>query len=186
MNDISIETIVTEISAPFDFEVTCNVYVLGVLQETFITPQVVTPMLPDPPVCTGGISAMRAAVNAGSVIIEMPMRGDDVYDRTPPYPTPPAGGGLPNADPANNCVLEFGPTNLTGGDGAPSGANQPFLDSLYTGTQRSMILIATTEADNGFSITPPISRKAQQWDGTQWIQYANLVQGACPVDGPPV
>lgn len=188
-NAISLETIVTEISLPYDFEVTLNVYVLGVLQETFVVPQIIVPQTPpDPPVCTGGISALRAAVNdgiTGSTIIEMPARGFDVYDQTPPYPIPPAGGGLPNADPANNCVTEFGPTNLTGGDGPPSTSNQPYLDSLFTGTQRSVIIIATTERADGFSVDPSVLRRVQQWDGAQWIQYANIAQGSCPIDGPP-
>jgi hypothetical protein len=182
-NDISLETIVTQISAPFDFEVTLNVYVLGVLQETFVTPQVIVPQLPDPPICTGGISAMRAAVNdgvTGSNIIEMPVRGFDIFDRSPP-----GLSGLPNADPIDNCVTAFGPINLAGGDGPPSGANQPFLDSLFTGTERSIIIIATTERADGFSVDPSVLRRVQQWNGTQWIQYANTTQGACPIDGPP-
>ena len=178
-NDISVETIVTQISAPNDYEVTLNVYVLGILQETFITPQVVIPM-PLPAVCSGGISAMRAAVNAGSSIIEMPVRGFDIFDRIPP-----GLSGLPNADPIDNCVTEFGPINLAGGDGPPSGANQPFLDSLFTGTERSIIIIATTERADGFSVDPSVFRRVQQWNGTQWIQYANTTQGACPIDGPP-
>ncbi len=124
-NDISLETIVTQISAPYDYEVTLNVYVLGVLQETFVTPQTVIPM-PLPAVCSGGISAMRAAVNdgiTGSNIIEMTPRGVDDFDT----------GGM---DPDNNCVTAFGPINLAGGSGPPSTANQPFLDSLFTGTER--------------------------------------------------
>ena len=104
----------------------------------------------------------------------MPARNYDVFD---PFP---------NADPANNCVTSFGPINLAGGDGPPTVGNQPYLDSLFTGTQRSVIIIDTTEDDTGESVTPPASRKVQQWDGIQWTQYANLVQGACPLDGPPV
>ena len=184
-NDISVETIVTLVSAPNDFEVTCNVYVSAVLQETFVVPQIVIPA-PPPPVCTGGISALRTAINdagTGSNLIEMPARGFDVYDRTPPFP---AVGGVPNSDPVDNCVVAFGPINLAGGDGPPSTANQPFLDALFTGTQRSIIMVETTEDITGFSVDPSSLRRVQQWDGTQWIQYDNPVQGACPIDGPPV
>lgn len=175
-NDVSLETIVTQISAPFDFEVTLNVYILAVLQETFVVPQIVIPgIFPDPPTCSGGITALRAAVNdgvTGSNIIEMPPRGVDVFDI----------GGV---DPENNCVTEFGPINLAGGSGPPSGANQPFLDSLFTGTERSIIIIDTTENAIGKSVDPSVLRRVQQWDGAQWIQYANVTQGACPIDGPP-
>ncbi len=91
-------------------------------------------------------------------------------------------GGM---DPDNNCVTAFGPINMAGGSGPPSTANQPFLDSLFTGTERSIIIIATTENAVGKSVDPSILRRIQQWDGTQWIQYANVAQGSCPIDGPP-
>jgi len=126
-NGISVETIVTEISAPYDFEVTCNVYILDVLQEVFVVPQIIVPQpIPNPPVCTGGISALRTKINADSNIIEMPARNFDIFDP------------LPNADPVNNCVNAFGPINMAGGSGPPSTANQAFLDSLFTGTERSI------------------------------------------------
>ena len=175
-NDISIETIVTETDPPLEFEVTCNVYVLGVLQETFVTPQIINIVLPSGPnTCSGGISALRAAINdgvTGSNIIEMTPRGFDAFDTS-------------GMDPENNCVTAFGPINMGGGSGPPSGANQPFLDSLFTGTERSIIIIATTENIAGKSVDPSILRRVQQWDGTQWIQYANAAQGFCPIDGPP-
>ena len=140
-------------------------------------PQVVIPGVGmDPDVCSGGINALRAAVNdgvTGSNIIEMPARNYDVFDP------------VPNDDPDNNCVTEFGPINMAGGSGPPSGANQAFLDSLFTGPERSIIIIATTENDTGKSVDPSILRRIQQWDGTQWIQYANVAQGSCPIDGPP-
>ena len=144
-------------------------------------PQVVIPGVGmDPDVCSGGIGALRTAVNAGSSIIEMTSRGFDIFDRTPPGPS-----GLPNTDPVNNCVTAFGPINPAGGSGPPSGANQAFLDALFTGTERSIIIIDTTENDIGASVDPSILRHVQQWDGTQWIQYANSSQGSCPIDGPP-
>jgi len=176
-NDISLEAIVTETNPPLEFEVTFNVYILGVLQETFVVEQIVNIVLPSGPnTCSGGINALRAAVNdgtTGSDIIEMPARGDDVFD---------SGG----EDPDSNCLTAFGPINLAGGSGPPSGANQAFLDSLFTGTERSIIIIDTTENDTGKSVDPSILRKIQQWDGTQWLQYDNVAQGSCPIDGPPV
>lgn len=167
-NDISLEaTIASD-------EITFKVYILAVLQETFVVPQVVVPM-PPPPVCTGGINALRSAINdgvTGSNIIEMPARGVDVFDI----------GGM---DPIDNCLSAFGPISMAGGSGPPSTANQPFLDSLFTGTERSIIMIDTTENAIGKSVDPSILRRIQQWDGTQWIQYANVAQGSCPIDGPP-
>ena len=132
-------------------------------------PQVVIPGVGmDPDVCSGGIGALRTAVNAGSSIIEMTSRGFDIFDRTPPGPS-----GLPNTDPVNNCVTAFGPINPAGGSGPPSGANQAFLDALFTGTERSIIIIDTTENDIGASFYPSIQSHVQQWDGKQWIHYAN-------------
>ena len=169
-NNTSLEAIIA------NDEITFNVYILGVLQETFNVPQVlVIPIPPALPHCTGGINALRAAINdgvTGSNIIEMPARGFDVFDI----------GGM---DPESNCLSAFGPINLAGGSGPPSTANQPFLDALNTGTERSIIMIDTTENVTGKSVDPSILRRIQQWDGTQWIQYANIVQGSCPIDGPP-
>lgn len=170
-NDISVEAIVTEITPPLDYEVTFNVYVLGVLQETFVVPQIL-PLFPATE-CSGGIDALRIAINAGSNLIEMPSRGFDIFDAL-------------GADPVDNCVIAFGPTNLAGGDGPPTEGNAAFLDSVFTGNERTVIIIATTEDITGFSVDPSSLRRVQQWDGTQWIQYANLIQGACPLDGPPV
>jgi hypothetical protein len=174
-NDISLEVIVTETNPPLVFEVTSNVYILGVLQETFVTPQIINIVPLGPNTCSGGISALRAAINdgvTGSNIIEMTPRGVDDFD---------SGG----EDPDSNCLAAFGPINMAGGSGPPSGANQAFLDALFTGTERSIIIIATTENAVGKSVDPSILRRIQQWDGTQWIQYANVAQGSCPIDGPP-
>lgn len=175
-NNISLEAIVT----PTD--VTLNVRFNAVIQETFVAPHVFVPV-PPPGTCTGGIAALRTAVNAGSALIEMPARGFDVFDRTPPWP---AVGGAPNSDPMDNCVVPFADTPMTGGDGPPTTGNQPFLDSVFTGTERTLIVIFTTEDATGFSVDAPQSRRVQQWDGTQWIQYSNLSPGDCPIDGPPV
>jgi hypothetical protein len=170
-NDISLEAIIT----PTD--ITLNVYVLAVLQETFVVPQVF--VIGGPPdfigSCSGGIPALRAAVNdsiTGSNIIEMPVRGFDIFDF--------------GTDPVDDCLSAFSTISMAGGSGPPAGANQAFLDSIFTGTERTLVIIITTEAANGFPITPGADRRVRQWDGTQWIQYANLVQGSCPIDGPPV
>lgn len=160
-NDISLEVTVGVADA------TLNVRVQGSLQESYTVPQVLVLG-----VCTGGITAMRAAVNGGSSLIEMYARGLDIFD-----------GG---ADDPSNCLTAFPDTNMTGGSGAPQDATQAFLDTIFTGLERTMIVVSDTEDINGNPITPPTSRRVQQWDGTQWIQYSNLVQGACPVDGPPV
>ena len=158
-NNISLEAIVTPAT------ITLNVRFNAAIVETWVVPQVFVPV-PPPGVCTGGIAALRIAVNAGSVWI-------DIFD-------------LGGSDPINNCLTPFPDTPMTGGDGPPTVGNQPFLDSVFTGTERTMIVIDTTENIIGFPVTPPSSRRVQQWDGTQWIIYSNLVQGACPVDGGPV
>lgn len=170
-NSISVEAIV----GPTD--ITLNVYVLAVLEETFVVPQIF--IIGGPPdflgSCSGGISALRAAVNditTGSDIIEMTARGFDIFDF--------------GTDPLDNCLSSFVLVNMAGGAGPPSSANQAFLDSVFTGTERTLVVIATTEAANGFPVTPGPDRRIRQWDGIQWIQYANLVQGSCPLDGAPV
>lgn len=178
-NDISLEATT---DGTFPLELTLTVRVLGVIEETFVVQQTFVPGTPGgpgtPPVppptddtCIGGISALRAAVNdvsTGSLIIEMTARGFDIFD-----------GGT---DPADNCLTAFADTPLTGGDGPPSNASQPFLDSIFTG-QRTMIIIDTTEDITGFPVTPGPSKRVQQYDGTDFISYCNLVQGNCPLEG---
>jgi hypothetical protein len=170
-NSISLEAIVTSA------DITLNVYVLAVLQETFVVPQIF--VVGGPPdfigSCSGGISALRAAVNdgtTGSNIIEMPARGFDIFDF--------------GTDPEDNCLSGFSTISMAGGSGPPAGANQAFLDSIFTGTERTLVIIITTESINGFPVTPGNDRRVRQWDGIQWIRYANLSQGSCPIDGPPV
>ena len=163
-NDISLEITLGAADA------TLTVRILGVFQESFTVGQ--TAVLG---VCTGGITALRSAVNGGSSIIEMPARGTDIFDS--------------GTDDPGNCLSAFADTNMSGGDGAPANATQAFLDTIFTGTElggRSMIAVRSTEDANGNPVDPPASRRVQQWDGTQWIQYTNSIPGQCPVDGPPV
>ncbi len=164
-NNLSLEAIVTPAT------ITLNVRFSAAIEEVFVVPQVFVP-LPPPGVCIGGIAALRSAVNAGSTFIEMPARGFDFFDS--------------GTDPINNCLISFPDTPMTGGSGPPTVGIQSFLDSVFTGTERTMIVIDTTENATGFPVTPPTSRRVQQWNGTQWSIYSNLVQGACPVDGGPV
>jgi hypothetical protein len=167
-NDISLEATVDLAT------ITLDVRVLGVIEETFVVPQVLVPGGPPDFIdsCTGGIDALRLAVNdgiTGSIIIEMPDRGFDFFDS--------------GTDPIDNCLSEFVDTSLSGGSGPPTTANQSFLDSIFTGTERTLITIITTESITGFPVTPGSDRRVQQWNGVAWVTYSNLVQGSCPVDG---
>ncbi len=176
-NDISLEAIIVSAT------ITLNVRILGVIQETFVVPQIFVPGTPGgpgmPPVppptdpsCTGGIAALRAAVNnitTGSLIIEMTPRGFDIFD-----------GG---ADPSDNCLSAFAITSMTGGAGPPSNPPQAFLDSIFTGTERTMLIIDTTEDITGFPVTRPHSQRILQFDGVKFISYCNSVPGQCPLEG---
>jgi hypothetical protein len=135
--------------------------------ETFTITQgsnIVDPLLP----CTPGIAELRALVNhatTGSKIIEMYERGLDVeFD--------PAGED-------DLCLSEFPPTAMTGGEGAPT--DSATLATIRTGPSRSLIAIQTMEALDGTPVTPPTSERVQQWNGTAWAEYSNVVPGSCPV-----
>jgi len=176
-NDISLEATVSPTT------ITLDVRILGVIQETFVVSQIFvpgtpggpgTPPMPPPtdPTCTGGIAALRAAVNdgtTGSLIIEMTPRGFDIFD-----------GG---ADPDDNCLSAFVDTSMIGGSGPPSNPSIAFLDSIFTGPERTMLIIDTTEDITGFPVTPPPSKRVLQFDGVDFISYCNLVPGACPLEG---
>ena len=168
-NSISLEITVAP-SGPNN--VVLTVSVLNVPQESFVITQ--TPPIFPATVCSGGISALRSAVNnltTGSAFIEMFTRGADIeFD-------------LLGTDAIDNCVVAFPDTSMGGGSGGPSNASQPFLDSIFTGEQRTIIMISTTEDLDGVDIFPPPSRRIQQYDGTNFISYCNDVQGACPLEG---
>lgn len=167
-NDISLEITVVPAGPPNVEDVTLTVRVLGVIQEVIATQQT-QPVFPAT-VCAGGIGALRAAVNTTSTIIEMQSRGVDFQD--------PLG-----TDVASNCVSAIPDTAMAGGSGPPANASQAFLDAIFTGRQRTIVMISTTENSVGFPITPPPSRRVQQYNGTIFISQCNLVQGACPLDG---
>jgi hypothetical protein len=141
----------------------------GIIQETINTQQTHVLIPPGSP-CTGGISALRAAVNANSTEIYMQTRGVDFQD--------PGG-----TDAVDNCVTAITDTSMAGGNGPPSNASQAYLDSIFTGKQRTLVMISTYEDFVGFPSDPPPSLRIQQYDGTNFISYCNDVQGACPLEG---
>ena len=119
---------------------------------------------PDEP-CSPGIEDMRTLVNAGSNLIEMLPRGDDIeFD-------PDGEDDL--------CLSEFPTTYMAGGEGGPT--SNVGLAGIRTGPERSIIAYATIEAYDGTPITPPQNERLQQWDGSHWIEYSNLIQGNCPL-----
>jgi hypothetical protein len=158
------------------YDITLVVRRDGVIMEKHYSTQEVTISPPDSiNPCIGGIGSLRTIVNNDSTIIEMRARGKDFFD-------------LLGSDPDDNCLIAFNDTSLTGGSGAPI-PTQPLLDSIFTGNQRSMIIISTTEGINpdfdptvdGFPVLPPDDRHVQQYDGTEFIQYINKTPGACPI-----
>lgn len=167
-NDLSIEITVVPAGPPNVEDITLTVRRLGVIQETIMTSQT-QPVFPAT-VCTGGISALRSAVNGTSNEIYMQTRGTDFQD--------PLG-----ADSPDNCVSAIPDTPMTGGNGPPSNASQAYLDSIFTGKQRTIVMISTYENFVGFPSDPPPSQRIQQYDGTNFISYCNDVQGACPLEG---
>jgi hypothetical protein len=137
--------------------------------EVYVVEQGPPPVITDPPadppeMCTPGIADLRELVNTGSLLIEMPERGDDIeFD-------------LDGED--DTCLSEFPPTLMEGGEGAPT--DSAGLSSIRTGPERSVIRVATEEAYDGTPTDPPIERRVQQWNGTVWVEYSNNVPGACP------
>lgn len=128
----------------------------------------------------GGIANLRTQItNDINSIVDMPPLGYDIYDtriheydQNDPLAIPPI---------TNAGLHVFSLSSLSGGQGGPTDASG--LASIVTGPERSMIIIVATEDDQGDDATPPPSRRIQQWNGSQWISYCNLVQGNCPLDG---
>lgn len=112
------------------------------------------PVAPDPYYDPSGIEELRGKVNSLSVIIEMRTRGTDVFDE----------GGVDDSG-----IQPFSRRNLMGGDGGPSDGSD--LAQIRTGPERSLIIIQTTEDENGNPITPDANKRVQQWDGSKWITY---------------
>jgi len=176
-NDISLEVILTPVGGMTD-DITLNVRVLGVIQETFLTSQTFNV---GPGTYSGGISALRGVVGDGvtvipsdSDIIEMYPRG--IY---------PAGDffDVSGSDAADNGLGAFADTSMVGGSGPPSVPPQVFLDSIFTGPERTIVILSSTEDSLGASIFPPPSKRIRQYDGINFISYCNDVQGACPLEG---
>lgn len=124
----------------------------------------------------GGIAALRTKL-AASEYIQMPALKYDIFDtRThendggavivpPPGTNIPAGG-----------LGTFSRQFLSGASGPPEDFNG--LASIRTGPTRTMCIVHTTESVTG----APISlHQPRQWNGYNWISYANVVQGSCPV-----
>ena len=136
--------------------------------ETFSVAQVASLIDPLTLPCSPGIADLRSAVNhptTGSILIEMPERGDDVeFD----------AAGIDDL-----CLSDFVATNMTGGEGGPT--SSAGLSSIRTGPERSVIRIATEEAYDGTPVDPPQARRVQQWNGTAWVEYSNAVPGNCPI-----
>lgn len=148
-----------------------------------------------------GITQLRTAVNGassgsgwtsnGSNWIEMP----DCDSGGPVSNTFQSGfsSSVPPGDDAN-CLSAFGRTFMSGADGPPIALGSPQLGSpvngnvTRTGPERDIIIIRTTEYRNGLTdvgdpLEPDITRKVQQFNGSTWISYANIIQGECPFDG---
>lgn len=147
-----------------------NVYVDGVLEETFTTTQTEVGGSPCPPQVA---AALRVDVNANSNVIEMPpidyggsaVATDPIFDTTSSDPLIPG----------DRCVTSFGPTPLSGGDGPPT--DDTTLPTIRTGPERSLIILALSEiidreaSDPGILETPPQDEKVRQWNGISWVAY---------------
>lgn len=147
-----------------------NIYVNGVLVRSY-----------DVSLTAGGIADLRSQLNtdpiSSEVPIEMTSLNYDIYDtRIYEDTSEDLMQNIPytGLDP---FVLVF----LSGGDGGPTTAEG--LTAIRTGPERTMFILSLTEDTNGADMFPPASRRVQQWNGTEWISYCNLVQGACPGDG---
>jgi hypothetical protein len=121
----------------------------------------------------GSIAALRALV-ASSQYIEMPTLNFDIFD-----PRTTEDDTLVDLSPGG--VTSFSLSYLRGGSGAPTDASG--LAGIRTGPERTIIILATSENADGSPGTPPWHRRVRQWTGSQWVTYANLVQGACPYVG---
>jgi hypothetical protein len=110
-------------------------------------------------------------ISTGSHYIEMPVLNFDIFDnRVVEDDT------LLDLDPGG--VTSFAQTFMRGGSGPPT--DDTSLAGIRTGPDRSIIILATTEDSDGSPITPPWTRRVQQWTGAVWATYANLVPNACP------
>jgi hypothetical protein len=154
-------------SEEYTSDITFTLKVNGAVIETYNTTQVghCEATAPDEggssPVCTPdsalyhqtGFNSLRTLINSNpNSIIQMTSRGYDVED-----------GGI---DP--DRMYSFSGT-FSGGVGGPT--NGDLIDTIRTGPTATLIIIRSTEADNGSSITPSIAKRIQYWTGSQWSTY---------------
>ncbi|KKM95920.1 hypothetical protein LCGC14_1183360 [marine sediment metagenome] len=167
-NQLSLEVTVVS-TGPLTFDVTLFVrFGGGSPVETFMVTQTENGI---GDCISGGISALRSAVNSSSTLISMPARGTDFFDS--------------GTDAATGCMSAFSDTSMTGGDGEldPSvPADLAAILTIRTGPTRTLLIISTTENAVGFPVTPPSSNRVRQFDGTVFISFSNLVAGSCPID----
>lgn len=126
-------------------------------------------VIPPPP---GSIEALRQMIDADveNIWIEMPPHGVDVHDsRT----IEEDGDGISVA-----TLVPFALVNLAGGDGAPTSAEG--INAIRTGPVRTIFVVVSQEDFTGANSLPPTSERIQQWNGTMWIPYSNIVPGECP------
>ena len=143
---------------PNDYQLTVRYD--GVVVETYFITQIINMMDG-----TGdGIGKLRSAT-ASSQYIEMYPRGSDI--------------AFDNLGTDGIKLTTFPETYMSGGNGAPEDGSN--IASINTGQERTMIIIVTTEKQNGVSDDTPPHRKVQQWNGDVWISYSNLIQGQCPI-----
>ncbi len=170
-NDLSIVVTVTNVhTTPTDIldDVHCEVSKDGVVIETYDVEQTATyetsstpaPDPDDPPIETSGyvyhssgFINLRAAIN-GNVdsVIQMPAREYDVEDS--------------GTDPDE--MISFSGT-FAGGVGGPTDGSG--IDSIRTGPTVTLIILRSTEDDQGNNITPSPARRIQKWDGAQWTTF---------------
>lgn len=118
----------------------------------------------------GGISALRVLItNDVDSIIEMPALNYDVHDERA------------TEDDVLIGLVSFPKTSLTGGSGGPT--TDAGLSAIRTGPERTIFILSSMESANGSDVTPPASKRIQQWNGTEWISYCNLTAGECPKEG---
>lgn len=169
-NHISLELFVVP-SGPSTDDVTLVVRYNGQIVETFMVTQTTVTV---PTTSCNGIVNLRKEVNINSEYIEMPRRGFDVRD--PLF-------GDPMADDGDGCLGPFNNRQMRGANGEPDVTNLSLINSIRTGPTRTIIIISTTEGNDGSPLTPPTDERVRQFNGNRWISYQNFASGACPLDG---
>lgn len=153
-----------------------DVYNDGTLEETFgpVNFDVPDLLATEPPFCVLSANAtMRGLVNEVSDFIQMPPLD---FGGNAGGPSEFEAGNLPSDDPpGDDCAVAFSRTFLTGGNGPPTDASS--LNSIYTGPERTLVILTVTEivndnsSDPGILVDPPPDQKVRQFDGVGWIPY---------------